>query len=658
MTTEDKIIKINNSNSIDEINTPDIIPDPDNVDGYFFVYYPKSLYKQAFIDIIEFTGANVHIFYDRKLEKGEGYELELLQKIEEYNCIGVLLYLNTDALEDPFCLKVCRAMRKYGKRGFAVNFCKNEKGETISGATAAETIAEKLEENALALYRNMFADEITYVVGDALFSEKLRALKGIDKPDVLEYAYGEGYAVVTGVKDIFIDTLIIPEKTQYQGKLLPVIAISGLAFANCTFLSKITFPHTLREIGGCSIDSDRFDSIGQTFLNCRSLRRIDLPKETCLIATKVFEGCTGLTSVSAPGLKYCGFDFLGKKSGVKLLRVSENVKKIGNNYYCDGMYEVLELPKDIQVTGCADAIDENGVLVVGSNFDINLCAENDELKELVIEIDEDELDPDQEITISACLCSNLERIECQGNACGNEVSVHIVKCDKLNTLKLPKGASSIDLSGLNNVYELKSIVIPECIAVRYTSHSRIEKKMAAKGMEQIFGLLCNDDSGISYQTMQAISASELGEICLETVTFESASSLKTTNKVAEDSDYIIEDYDFNQWYNEHRSYLLQCIDEDATIGSRRKKFNKGLISIGMGLAYIPVRIAASIAKAIRARRYKSDMKSDKDIITTKNIAKKMSHLSTIYIKETDQKIKIKSFRLTKSDKDGYAKYVR
>ena len=142
MTTEDKIIKINNSNSIDEINTPDIIPDPDNVDGYFFVYYPKSLYKQAFIDIIEFTGANVHIFYDRKLEKGESYELELLQKIEEYNCIGVLLYLNTDALEDPFCLKVCRAMRKYGKRGFAVNFCKNEKGETISGATAAETIAD------------------------------------------------------------------------------------------------------------------------------------------------------------------------------------------------------------------------------------------------------------------------------------------------------------------------------------------------------------------------------------------------------------------------------------------------------------------------------------------------------------------------------------
>ena len=36
----------------------------------------------------------------------------------------------------------------------------------------------------------------------------------------------------------------------------------------------------------------------------------------------------------------------------------------------------------------------------------------------------------------------------------------------------------------------------------------------------------------------------------------------------------------------------------------------------------------------------------------------MSHLSTIYIKETDSKIKIKRFRLTKSDKDGYAKYVR
>lgn len=645
MTTEDKIIKINNSNSIDEINTPDIIPDPDNVDGYFFVYYPESLYKQAFIDIIEFTGANVHIFYDRKLEKGESYELELLQKIEEYNCIGVLLYLNTDALEDPFCLKVCRAMRKYGKRGFAVNFCKNEKGETISGATAAETIAEKLEETALALYRNMFADEITYVVGDAIFSEKLRALKGIDKPDVLEYAYGEDYAVVTGVKDIFIDTLIIPEKTEYQGKLLPVIAISGLAFANCTFLSKITFPHTLTEIGGCSIDCDRFDlTIGQTFLNCRSLRRIDLPKETCLIATKVFGGCTGLTSVSAPGLEHCAFDFLGEKSGVKSLRVSEKVKKIGNNYYCDGIYDVLELPKDIQVTGYADAIDENGVLVVGSNFDIDMCAENDELKELVIEIDEDELDQDLGIIISALLCSNLERIECQGNAYGNEVSVHIVKCDKLNTLKLPEGASSIDLSGLNNVYELKSIVIPECKEVRYTSHSRI-KKMAAK----IFGLIGNDDPDISYQ---------FGEICLEAVTFESVSSLKTTNKVAVDSDYIIEDYDFNQWYNEHRSYLLQGIDEDTTIGSRRKKFNKGLITIGMGLAYIPVRIAASIAKAIRARRYKSDMKSDRDIITTKNIAAKMSHLSTIYIKETDSKIKIKRFRLTKSDKDGYAKYVR
>ena len=43
MTTEEKIRKIEESRCIKDIDITRVIPDPDNSEGYFFVYYPVSL---------------------------------------------------------------------------------------------------------------------------------------------------------------------------------------------------------------------------------------------------------------------------------------------------------------------------------------------------------------------------------------------------------------------------------------------------------------------------------------------------------------------------------------------------------------------------------------------------------------------------------------
>lgn len=696
MTTEEKIRKIEESRCIKDIDITRVIPDPDNSEGYFFVYYPVSLYKKAFIDILNFNASDVHIFYDRKMESGESYEADLLDKIEEYKCKGVLIYLDENALFDPFCLKVCRAMRKYGKSGFAVNFCKNEKGETISGAAAAEAVSGKLDSNALALYRIMFADEVTYVLGDAPFEQKLRALKGIVKPDVLEYAFGGDYAVVTGIRDIFVDKVIVPEYTEYQEKRYPVVAITKFAFANCAFLTSISFPKTLQEVGGYSDDVSRFEQDGCTFLNCRSLRRAIFPRSTYAIYTDVFENCTSLKEISAPGIEYLMTLGDGCKK-LKNLKLSSNIIKIGDNYYVPATDTVLEIPKGAEVTGVRDALAEcSGELEVPVRFRIGEALEGcDRVKKLIYNAEDAEIEegdgvwleannmPELEVVegknvfgdvnIITEHCNKLNNIKCEGNDFGEinidlrdcpvlesveiigeatEKDVYIAAygCPMFRTLILPDNAGWIYLENFRDCFGVEELHIPKCYGMKIKSVGKAVKALIRREIE----LMRKDaeietDEKEKSEILKNLHYEEwmyLGELRFKTLVLDSTECLKKLGVVASDDSILVNEGSFNDAI---KQWSTQAQELGISKGKRR------ILHI---LAYFPLWIIYKIVGKIKEVRLKSESTRDKNIVTAKNIANKMPNLSTIYIKVAEPKFKIRGFRMTKSDRNGYTKYIR
>jgi hypothetical protein len=107
-------------------------------------------------------------------------------------------------------------------------------------------------------------------------------------PPELLYTYtlingGREYSIIWEGGDI--RNIIIP--ASYNG--LPVTTIEYLAFYNCTNLTNITIPSSIKSIGG------------NAFLNCTSLTSITIPSSVTSIGYGAFYYCTSLTSVTFAG---------------------------------------------------------------------------------------------------------------------------------------------------------------------------------------------------------------------------------------------------------------------------------------------------------------------------------------------------------------------
>lgn len=67
-----------------------------------------------------------------------------------------------------------------------------------------------------------------------------------------------------------------------------VTAIADKAFANCTYISKLTIPDTITEIGSSA------------FAGCTSLKEVELPSRLKVMSDGIFMGCTNLESIDIP----------------------------------------------------------------------------------------------------------------------------------------------------------------------------------------------------------------------------------------------------------------------------------------------------------------------------------------------------------------------
>ena len=74
---------------------------------------------------------------------------------------------------------------------------------------------------------------------------------------------------------------------------LPVTAIAAEAFANCTDMTSITIPSTVKSIGQGA------------FRNCSGLTQVDIPEGVTELSLELFSGCTSLTTLTLPQTLVC-----------------------------------------------------------------------------------------------------------------------------------------------------------------------------------------------------------------------------------------------------------------------------------------------------------------------------------------------------------------
>lgn len=79
--------------------------------------------------------------------------------------------------------------------------------------------------------------------------------------------------------DHYSGNVTIPASVTVDGTTYPITKINSYAFSNCTELTGVTIPETVKEIRDHS------------FENCKSLSAIELPAGLTEIGTAAFEGC-------------------------------------------------------------------------------------------------------------------------------------------------------------------------------------------------------------------------------------------------------------------------------------------------------------------------------------------------------------------------------
>lgn len=130
------------------------------------------------------------------------------------------------------------------------------------------------------------------------------------------------------------NNIIIPGTITVDGEQYTIVAISTLAFDDCSFIENIVLPSTITDIPSgafknCSrlrtINLDNIKTIGSSaFEGCDSLKVADMP-EVKSIGASAFKDCLSLETVSAPNLVFVYESSFSNCSNLKNVTVPEGI---------------------------------------------------------------------------------------------------------------------------------------------------------------------------------------------------------------------------------------------------------------------------------------------------------------------------------------------
>lgn len=245
-----------------------------------------------------------------------------------------------------------------------------------------------------------------------------------------EYPVDGGYSV-TGIGTCTDTDIVIPK--TYKGR--PVTGIKYRAFANCTSLTSVTIPNSVKSIGYSSFeDCTSLTSIiipssvtsisGFAFCDCTSLTNVFIPNSVTSIGDGAFRSCTSLTSIMIPNsVTNFGSNVFENCWSLKYNEY-DNAIYLGNK---TNPYHVLIKAKDESITSCE--IHKDTKIIAPWAF---------AYRDLLIEVNI----PDNVTSISY-------------NA--------FFSCDLLASITIPNSVTSIGVEAFAHCPSLENIIIPHSV---------------------------------------------------------------------------------------------------------------------------------------------------------------------------------------------------
>ena len=242
---------------------------------------------------------------------------------------------------------------------------------------------------------------------------------------------------------------IISPKINISG---PKNIIGSKAFANCTFLTKITIPNSV------TIISEK------AFENCTSLMYINIPNSIKIIEKGTFTNCTSLNKINIPDsvTKIGNNAFKGCKSLTKLI-IPNSIDEIGYSAFenCTSLTEI-NIPNSVTVIGdsaFAGCTSLKKINIPKSVTEIGYSAFNGCTSLTEINIPNSVT----EIGDSAFAgCTSLKKINIPKSIAKINVGVFF-GCTSLKEINIPSSVTVIEFDAFVGCTALKKIDMPESI---------------------------------------------------------------------------------------------------------------------------------------------------------------------------------------------------
>ena len=176
--------------------------------------------------------------------------------------------------------------------------------------------------------------------------------------------------------------IVIPKEVQWNGKTYQVAELGGGAFYQCTKVTSVTLPNTIRAIGERCFEScfnltsinlpNSIKDIGRlAFLWCTRLASITLPKNLEFIKDGCFDGCESLESVVIPdGVIEIQTGAFNQCFSLESVEIPNSVVRIGSGAFEYTSLSTVVIPNSVAELG-NDAFSNTWIetVVLSENID-------------------------------------------------------------------------------------------------------------------------------------------------------------------------------------------------------------------------------------------------------------------------------------------------
>ena len=292
-------------------------------------------------------------------------------------------------------------------------------------------------------------------------------------------------AVVTSGDTEYTGNVTIPETVTYNDMTFNVIYINTYTFQDCTSLTSVTIPNSVKEIGslafnGCTsltsvtIPNSVISIWTKTFQNCTSLASIEIPNSVTSIRENAFSGCTSLASIEIPNsVKEIRSSAFENCTSLASVTIPNSVTVIGSGAFqgCSSLTSIV-IPNSVTsigeyiFCGCSDLTDvsvDKGNTVYDSRENCNAII-NSATNTLIAGC-KNTVIPNSVTSISTYAfygCSSLISIEIP-NSVMSIGEYAFQNCTSLISVTIPNSVTSIGIFAFASCSSLASIEIPNSI---------------------------------------------------------------------------------------------------------------------------------------------------------------------------------------------------